>query len=98
MGSTNCFKNDFRRPILDVKKKMRKLTVIKIGGNIIDNPDQLKGFLNNFSTIEGFKILVHGGGKIATKLAADLGIAATLIDGRRVTDKQTLDIVTMVYA
>lgn len=77
---------------------MRKLTVIKIGGNIIDNPDQLKNFLNNFSAIKGPKILIHGGGKIATKLAADLGIEAKLIDGRRVTDEQTLDIVTMVYA
>lgn len=77
---------------------MRKLTVIKIGGNIIDNSDQLKDFLNNFSTIKGPKILIHGGGKIATKLASDLGVPATLIDGRRVTDKQTLDIVTMVYA
>lgn len=77
---------------------MRKLTVIKIGGNIIDNPDQLKNFLNDFSAIKGPKILVHGGGKIATKLASDLGIEAKLIDGRRITDKQTLDIVTMVYA
>lgn len=77
---------------------MSKLTVIKIGGNIIDNPDQLKSFLNDFSAIEGSKILVHGGGKIATKLAADLGVEAKLIDGRRITDNPTLDIVTMVYA
>jgi len=77
---------------------MKKLTVIKIGGNIIDNPDQLKNFLNNFSAIKGPKILIHGGGKIATKLASDLGIEAKLIVGRRVTDEQTLDIVTMVYA
>jgi len=76
---------------------MSKLTVIKIGGNIIDNPDQLKKFLTDFSQIEGSKILVHGGGKIATKLAADLGIEAKLVDGRRITDSQTLDIVTMVY-
>jgi len=77
---------------------MRKLSVIKIGGNIIDNPDQLRSFLNDFSAIDDLKILIHGGGKIATKLAADLGIEATLIEGRRVTNKQTLDIVTMVYA
>lgn len=98
MGSTNRFKNHFRRTILEAKTEMRKLTVIKIGGNIIDNPDQLNNFLNNFSAINGSKILIHGGGKIATKLASDLGIKATLIDGRRVTDKETLDIVTMVYA
>lgn len=77
---------------------MNKLTIIKIGGNIIDNPDQLKKFLIDFSTLEGSKILVHGGGKIATKLAADLGVEAKLVDGRRITDKPTLDIVTMVYA
>jgi len=98
MGSTNRFKNHFRRTILEAKTEMRKLTVIKIGGNIIDNPDQLNNFLNNFSAINGSKILIHGGGKIATKLASDLGIKATLIDGRRVTNKETLDIVTMVYA
>src|SRR5690606_2521480 len=98
MGSTNRFKNHLRRTILEAKTEMRKLTVIKIGGNIIDNPDQLNNFLNNFSAINGSKILIHGGGKIATKLASDLGIKATLIDGRRVTDKETLDIVTMVYA
>ena len=77
---------------------MNKLTVIKIGGNIIDNPDDLKRFLIDFSAIEGAKILVHGGGKIATKLAADLGVEAKMVDGRRITDDQTLDIVTMVYA
>lgn len=77
---------------------MRKLTVIKIGGNIIDNPDQLKDFLKDFAAVEGSKILVHGGGKIATKLAADLGVEAKLVDGRRITDTPTLDIVTMVYA
>lgn len=77
---------------------MNKLTVIKIGGNIIDNPDQLQQFLTDFSSLEGFKILVHGGGKIATKLAADLGIEAKFVDGRRITDQSTLDIVTMVYA
>ena len=77
---------------------MNKLTVVKIGGNIIDDPDYLKRFLIDFSAIEGAKILVHGGGKIATKLAADLGVEAQMVDGRRITDERTLDIVTMVYA
>lgn len=77
---------------------MKKLAVIKIGGNVIDNPDYLKRFLSDFSAIEGAKILVHGGGKIATKLATDLGVEAKMVDGRRITDEKTLDIVTMVYA
>ena len=77
---------------------MEKLNVIKIGGNCVDDPQDLKLFLANFSTITGAKILVHGGGKIATELAVKLGIAQKMIDGRRVTDTQTLDIAVMVYA
>ncbi|MEI6864929.1 acetylglutamate kinase [Flavicella sp.] len=75
-----------------------KLTIVKVGGNVINNPEALLGFLLNFSKVEGNKILVHGGGKRATQLAADLGIEATIINGRRVTDTTTLEIVTMVYA
>jgi acetylglutamate kinase len=74
------------------------LTVIKIGGNIIDDDEKLPLFLKAFASIEGKKILVHGGGKLATKLAAQLGIQQQLIDGRRITDAETLKIVTMVYA
>lgn len=75
-----------------------KLTVVKIGGNIIDEPQLLANFLTDFNNLEGKKILVHGGGKIATGLASDMGVEAQLIDGRRITDDAMLDIVTMVYA
>src|SRR3954452_23851329 len=77
---------------------MEKLFVIKIGGNIIDDEKKLSSFLKDFASIEGKKILVHGGGKLATKLAAELGIEQQLIDGRRITNAETLKIVTMVYA
>ncbi len=77
---------------------MSSLYVIKIGGNIIDDPAQLESFLKDFADLEGYKILVHGGGKIATKLSKDLGIESELIEGRRVTDAESLKVVTMVYA
>ncbi len=77
---------------------MEKLFVIKIGGNIIDDETKLASFIKAFSLIDGKKILVHGGGKLATKLADQLGINQQLIDGRRITDAETLKIVTMVYA
>lgn len=82
-------------PSSGVKKK---LYIIKIGGNIIDNEQKLSSFLKEFATVDGEKILVHGGGKLATKLAAQLGIEQKLVEGRRVTDAETLKIVTMVYA
>lgn len=75
-----------------------KLTVIKIGGHIIDDEKNLSSFLKGFASIEGRKILVHGGGKLATKLAEQLNIPQQLVDGRRITDAETLKIVTMVYA
>ncbi|HWK98425.1 MAG TPA: acetylglutamate kinase, partial [Parapedobacter sp.] len=75
-----------------------KLWVIKIGGNIIDHPEGLSRFLDRFASLRGHKVLVHGGGKIATRLAADLGIEATLVAGRRITDEAMLRVVTMVYA
>lgn len=75
-----------------------KLWVIKIGGNIIDDPESLSRFLDRFATLRGRKVLVHGGGKIATRMAADLGIEATLVAGRRITDEAMLRVVTMVYA
>ena len=77
---------------------MDKLYVIKIGGNIIDDEKKLSSFLQSFSAIEDKKILVHGGGKLATKLAEKMGVEQKLIDGRRITDAETLKIVTMVYA
>ena len=77
---------------------MKPLNVIKIGGNVIDDPENLMNFLSDFSALKGDKILIHGGGKIATKLSTDLGIKSKLIEGRRVTDGETLKIVTMVYS
>lgn len=76
---------------------MEKLFIIKIGGNIIDNEDKLFLFLKDFSTIAEKKILVHGGGKIATQIGEKLGIQSKYVDGRRITDKETIDLVTMVY-
>ena len=76
---------------------MSKLFIIKIGGNIIDNDSALQSFLQNFASVEGKKILVHGGGKIATKIGEQLNIASNYIDGRRITDGDTIDLVTMVY-
>jgi len=77
---------------------MEKLYVIKIGGNIIDDETKLSSFLQSFALVGGKKILVHGGGKLATKLAKQLGVEQQMIDGRRITDAETLKIVTMVYA
>src|SRR5258705_9987841 len=77
---------------------MDELLVIKIGGNIIDDETKLSSFLEDFANIATKKILVHGGGKLATKLAEQLGVEQKLVDGRRITDAETLKIVTMVYA
>lgn len=77
---------------------MKQLTIIKIGGNVIDNSENLHQFLLDFTALPGDKILVHGGGKIATELGESLGIEAKMVDGRRITDIETLRIVTMVYA
>jgi acetylglutamate kinase len=77
---------------------MEPLAIIKIGGNIIDEEEKLSSFLGAFAGVRGKKILVHGGGKLATRLAETLGIPQQLVDGRRITDAETLKIVTMVYA
>jgi acetylglutamate kinase len=77
---------------------MDKLYIIKIGGNIIDDETKLSSFLKDFAEIGDKKILVHGGGKLATQLAEKLGVEQKLVDGRRITDAETLKIVTMVYA
>ena len=74
-----------------------KLTVIKVGGKIVEEEATLNQLLADFSAIEGYKVLVHGGGRSATKLAAQLGIESKMVDGRRITDAETLKVVTMVY-
>lgn len=76
----------------------KALSILKIGGNIIDNPIELSQFLVDFSKIEGYKILVHGGGKSATKMAKNIGLTPQMIDGRRITDQPMLDVVVMIYA
>ncbi len=77
---------------------METLKVIKIGGNIIDDEQVLAGFLANYASLKGPKIIVHGGGKMATKMANQMQVAVKMIEGRRITDAATLDIITMVYA
>lgn len=77
---------------------MDNCTVIKIGGNILDDEAALSQFLRQFAALPGKKVLIHGGGKLATRLAGQLGIEQQLVDGRRITDTETLRIVTMVYA
>lgn len=78
--------------------ELSRVKVVKIGGNVIDNPEALSDFIDKFSRLSGPKILVHGGGKEATRMAKGLGLETTMIDGRRVTDAAMLDICTMVYA
>jgi acetylglutamate kinase len=77
---------------------VEKITIVKISGNIIDNEVHLASFLSAYAAVDGKKILIHGGGKLATKMAADLNIPQQMVDGRRITDAATLQIVTMVYA
>lgn len=77
---------------------MKTLSVVKIGGNVIDNPDFLELFLKDFSKIEGAKILIHGGGVLASNMSKKLGLETKMHQGRRITDLETLRLVTMVYA
>jgi acetylglutamate kinase len=77
---------------------MSQLTIVKIGGKIVEDESSLHPFLKNFSLIVGNKILIHGGGSAATQLAAKLGVPSTLVDGRRITDEEMLKIAVMVYA
>jgi len=76
---------------------MEKLSIIKIGGNIIEDETALNAFLKLFSNLEGKKILVHGGGRRATHIASKLGIESQMVNGRRITDAETLEVITMVY-
>lgn len=76
---------------------MDKLTVIKVGGQVVENGESLAALLDDFSAIEGRKVLVHGGGKSATQIASQLGIETKMVDGRRITDGEMLKVVMMVY-
>lgn len=76
---------------------MEKLTIIKVGGKIVEEPSSLQAFLNDFTAIRGHKVLVHGGGRSATAMASKLGIESVMVNGRRITDKETLNVVVMVY-
>ena len=77
--------------------RMEKLTVIKVGGKIVEETESLQQLLTDFCAIPGYKVLVHGGGRSATKIAADLGIESHMVNGRRITDADMLKVVTMVY-
>ncbi len=76
---------------------MDRLTIVKVGGKVVEEPQLLEPLLDSFIRITGYKILVHGGGKAATALADRLGVETRMVDGRRITDLPTLEIVTMVY-
>jgi len=76
---------------------MKKLTLVKVGGKVVEKAGSLQNFLSRFSKIEGLKVLVHGGGRSATTMAARLGLEAKMVDGRRITDRAMLEVVTMVY-
>lgn len=89
------------RPLWTVDRrlfKMKELTILKIGGNVLDNPTLVQSMLDAFAGMKGNKILIHGGGKIANVLMKQLGIEPKMVDGRRITDEKTLEIVTQVYA
>lgn len=94
MGCTSRIIHHFNFKSVSVEK----ISIIKIGGNIIDNEANLASFLNAYAAVEGKKILIHGGGRLATKMAGDLNMPQQMVDGRRITDAATLKIVTMVYA
>ncbi|MBR1720186.1 MAG: acetylglutamate kinase [Phocaeicola sp.] len=74
------------------------LTIVKVGGKIVEDETSLQQLLHDFSSLPGYKLLVHGGGRSATRLAAQMGVETHMVDGRRITDKVMLDIVVMVYA
>ena len=76
---------------------MENLTIVKVGGKIVEEEASLKQLLADFSSIEGKKLLVHGGGRSATRMAERLGIATQMVEGRRITDTPMLEVVTMVY-
>ena len=96
MGSAGSNLANFKSVRMNDSAK-QKLYIIKVGGNVIDDAEKLNTFLKELSTITAKKILVHGGGKIATSIGNKLGIVSKYIDGRRITDDETIDLVTMVY-
>ena len=77
---------------------MERLTIVKVGGAVVEDTARLGGLLDRFAAIGGKKILVHGGGRAATEMATRLGMETKMVDGRRITDKDTLQVATMVYA
>jgi acetylglutamate kinase len=77
---------------------MDRLTIVKVGGKVVEDADLLNKLLDNFITITGYKILVHGGGSLATRMAERLGIETKMEEGRRITDPETLEVAAMVYA
>ncbi|MEO1010393.1 MAG: acetylglutamate kinase [Bacteroidota bacterium] len=93
----NVKSNDSDQKHLPFGEAGRGLSIIKIGGNVIGNPEALSTFLKRFSKMEGHKILVHGGGKKASEVLKEMGIAPKMVGGRRITDYKTLEVVTMVY-
>ena len=80
-----------------LKVYMEKLTVVKVGGAVVEDKARLSRFLDDFAAMKGLRVLVHGGGRSATQIASRLGIETTMVNGRRVTDRDMLDVVTMVY-
>ena len=74
------------------------IRIIKIGGNVVDNPELLKKFVKDFAAMPGMKVLVHGGGVMASQMQKSMGMTPVMVEGRRVTDEETLKVVTMVYA
>lgn len=85
-------------PVSASNPVLEDIAIVKIGGNIVDNPEALETFLADFHRMEGRKLLVHGGGVMASKMAKQLGIETKMVDGRRITYAETLKLVTMVYA
>ena len=74
------------------------IKVVKIGGNVVDNPELLREFVKDFAAMPGMKVLIHGGGVMASQMQKSMGMTPIMVEGRRVTDEETLKVVTMVYA
>ena len=77
--------------------KKQKLTLVKVGGKVVEEKDSLQDLLARFAQLEGLKVLVHGGGRSATAMAERMGVETQMVDGRRITDANMLEVVTMVY-
>ena len=96
-NTNNTEKQNENSPFRELGGMKGILTLIKVGGKIVENPETLKQLLADFSLIEGHKVLVHGGGRSATALAEALGMETKMVNGRRITDRNMLQVVTMVY-